>query len=62
MDDFDNDDFDRMVDNHLDENDYEHREQENASNNNEPDVKDEKRIVPVKIRVKRPQPKLNAER
>lgn len=59
MDDYDDNDFDNLVDRHIDDDMNEHPEQlENNENEND----DDKRIVPVKIRVKKPQPKLDPER
>lgn len=60
MDGFDDNDFDNLVENHLDDdvNKFlEHQEPVDGDEQNE-----EKRIVPVKVRVRNPQPKLNPER
>jgi len=59
MDDYDDNDFDNLVDHHIDNDVNEHP---HHPENIEQDEKDEKRILPVKIRVKKPQPKLNPER
>lgn len=59
MDDYGDNDFDNLVDHHIDDDVDEYPDH---SENIEQDVQDEKRIVPVKIRVKKPQPKLDPER
>lgn len=59
MEDFDDNDLDNIVDHHLDGN--EHFEEQLEQGDQE-QKDDEKRIVPVKIRVKKPQAKLNAQR
>lgn len=58
MEEFYDDDLDNLVERQLDEDINENPEQE-VENQEE---NDKKRIVPVKIRVKKPQPKLNPER
>lgn len=61
MDDFDDNDLDNLVDRHnIDDDVNEYMEQQEPTNDGENG--EEKRIVPIKIRVKRPQSKLNPER
>jgi len=58
MDIFDDSEFENLVeDHHLDEDANKYLEPQDNDEQNE-----EKRIVPVKIRVRNPQPKLNPER
>ncbi|KAE9545157.1 hypothetical protein AGLY_000700 [Aphis glycines] len=61
MDDFDDNDFDNLVEGRLDE-DVDDKYLEPQDRDDEQEQNEEKRIVPVKIRVRNPQPKLNAER
>jgi len=60
MDDFDDNDFDNLVEGRLDEDVDKYLEPQDRDD--EQEQNEEKRIVPVKIRVRNPQPKLNAER
>lgn len=61
MEDFDDNDLDNLVDRHdIDVDVNEYLEQQDPSK--EGDGEEEKRVVPIKIRVKRPQSKLNVER
>jgi len=60
MDDFDDNDFDNLVEGRLDEDVDKYLEPQD--HDDEQEQNEEKRIVPVKIRVRNPQPKLNAER
>jgi len=60
MDVFDDNDFDNLVEDHLDEDVNKYLEPKDREEQNEENV--EKKIVPVKIRVRNPQPKLNPER
>lgn len=60
MDDFDDNDFDNLVEGHLDEDVDKYLEPQDRDD--EQEQNEEKRIIPVKIRVRNPQPKLNAER
>jgi len=60
MDDFDVNDFDNLVEGRLDEDVDKYLEPQDRDD--EQEQNEEKRIVPVKIRVRNPQPKLNAER
>lgn len=53
------DDLDHLVDRYSDEDVNERAEQQELD---EKEETSEKRIVPVKLTVRRPQPKLNAER
>lgn len=61
MDDFDDidNDLDHLVDRHSDEDVNERAEQQELD---EKEDTSEKRIVPVKLSVRKPRPKLNAER
>lgn len=60
MDVFDDNDFDNLVEDRLDEDVNKYLEPEDREEQNDENV--EKKIVPVKIRVRNPQPKLNPER
>ncbi|XP_025200809.1 TIMELESS-interacting protein [Melanaphis sacchari] len=59
MDDFDENDFDNLVEGRIDEDVDKYLEPQDGD---EQEENEEKRIVPVKIRVRNPQPKLNADR
>jgi len=59
MNDFDDNDFDNLVEGHLDEDVDKYLEPQDRD---EQEQNEKKRMVPVKIRVRNPQPKLNAER
>lgn len=59
MEDFDENDLDNLVDHHVDDNEP---VEDQLEQGDQEQKDDEKRIVPVKIRVKRPQAKLNAQR
>jgi len=61
MDNFDDNDLDQLVDRHaVDDGPNEYSELQDHGVQEEKE--DKKRIVPVKIRTKNPQPKLNSER
>lgn len=60
MEEFDGNDLDNLIERHLDEDINLNPEQD--EDNRVPGENEEKKIVPVKIRVKKPQPKLNPER
>lgn len=61
MDDSDDNDLDNLVDRRVDDDDLDERlALQDRSEQGEHD--DGKRIVPVKVRTKNPQPKLNTER
>jgi len=65
MDDFDDNDFDYLVEGRLDEDVdkyLEPQERDEPQDRDQQEQNEEKRMVPVKIRVRNPQPKLNAER
>lgn len=60
MEEFDRDDLDNLVDGRMDEEVNEYLEQQDDDNPSE-EIAEEK-VVPVKVRVKKPQPKLDPER
>lgn len=63
MDDSDENDLDNLVDRHVDDGGRGEYPEELQQDHDEPGEKEEeKRIVPVKVRTKNPQPKLNSER
>jgi len=63
MDDLDENDFDNLVDRHVDDDGLGGLLEEPQQDHDEPGEKEDvKRIVPVKVRTKNPQPKLNSER
>lgn len=63
MDDYDDNDLDNLVERHVGDEVSEFLEQQMQQlvDENQGEI-EEKRIVPVKVRVKRPQPKLDPER
>jgi len=60
MDVFEDNDFDNLVEDNLDEDVNKYLEPQDNDEQNEQN--EQKKIVPVKIRVRNPQPKLNPER